>query len=34
MEDTILKAAVLFFAGMTGIVKAVPVGVALKVSTL
>jgi len=32
MEESILKAAGLFLAGMTGIVKAIPVGVALKLS--
>ena len=32
MEDAFLKAAGLFLAGMTGIVKAIPVGVALSMS--
>ena len=32
MLDTFLKAAALFIAGMTGIVKAIPVGVALEMT--
>jgi len=32
MQETFLKASALFLAGMTGIVKAIPVGVALKMS--